>query len=338
MLLTTLLLEGEPDGAGAIAPDIPAAPPDDGQPVPAVEGQPAEPEGASQEPAPEGEGEPAPDPENAPADLSDDAIAYLRETYGDKLIDPQKIDEIVDQRLTEREQEQRKQPQADPFWHELTNSVRETYGTFSRALEQARTEGVLADPEGFEAAVQANNAYTGAAERRAAVHAFQGSVSDLIGLTPELTQNIQRAITRGSDLKSFDPLHVELVEAIGTRENVSQNARRLLGQGQLDRAGTMDAGATGVFIAETLRIALAKGEQSGAESERKKLGPRVEKATTQASTNVRRELEAALSERTNGAQAQRAAASAGKPASSGPLTLEEAQTLPIEELKRRTSG
>lgn len=101
-------------------------------------------------------------------------------------------------------------------------------------------------------------------------------------------------------------------------------------QAKLEKAGYEDsrkgtASLTGLLIDILVERATAKGESAGIDKGKK------DKATTAELLDKIKQVQQIK----NGA----APAVAGSPAvSSGPLTLEEAKTLPIEELKRRTSG
>lgn len=329
LLLHRYLLEGEPDGSGAISTDQPITPEPASTPA----------EDASDTPASELEEQPADTESETPVDeWTDDDRSSLIDLDGDNLLKHPKMQAAIDaaaQRKVEADQKAAQhRPDADPFYRALSQESAQAYRLVAAAQEKITAGEYPDDPDQLLAALDVTGAWQAASERRGQNIATRAALERAIGIDP-------------AKLDDAIPLQKDYADALTALETVQQNAYRLRQQAVreydpqkrgslITKAEQMDAGANGAFIFEAIKMAVAHGREVEAVEQEKRTGKRIADATKTARENGNTEAIA---------RAKRTLAGAGvnanvptKAANTGPLTIEEAQTLSIDELIRRSKA
>ena len=326
MLLDKLLLVGEPDGAGTIA-DPPAPDP---EPAPQPEPEPP----ASDDAPADGEDAPAADGDDAPE--SEDFTPEERRALLERLKDSDEFKELVpkDEPKPEKPAHPLITRQDDPMYRAIAQDVGSAYEQITATLKK------LSDPN---AQVMQSEADTAAALMDSIGH-FQ-ALAERRGQLTTITMIAMRELGVEGDFDEKNPIHGELEQAIADIEQkMTHNYRqrgRLLKEIDPGRRQQMaqsieesDAGLVGGFLNNVIKLAAKHGETQGMAKAEKDFDKRQATAVTLAKSNGNVEATARARRVLAGAVAQSSANTPSK-TSSGPLTIEEAQTLSIEELKRR---
>lgn len=328
------LLEGEPDGSGTISSDQPVI--EEAASPPVSDASTDTPQEAV-EPAAEAQEAPAAD-SDAPADLSDDEITALADLYGDKLLASEKVQAEISRRAKETVEAEKQatanKPEADPFYRAISAESQQAYQIIAAAQQKMAQGEYPDDPESLMAAIDTTGSWQAASERRGQNLAMRMTLERTLGIDP-------------NKLDDSKPIEKAYADMLTSLETGTQNAYRLRQQAVreydpqkraslLARSEQMDAGANGASIFEGIKLAVAHGRALEAVDAEKRTGKRL--------------ADTAKTERSNGnteaiAKARAMLAGAGvnapvptKAPSTGPLTVEEAQTLPIEELIRRSKA
>ncbi len=329
------LLEGEPDGGGSGA--VPATAPSVADPP--AEGQQAEPEtpivpaaGASDTPAPADGETPDVDGEGAPA-LSAEDLTELISAYPDQF--KEAIEKAAKTAVPEPAPTAL-QPRPNPLRESVATAGREAAGRMQQATRQFAAGEITDLPESFMADVESFGSWTNAEAEGRQLDLAERLFERTLGIDP-------------TKLDDSDPLQARYADALNKRAQEHVNAFREFNKvyrepdpakrsAILARAEQRQATATAAFLLERDALLVEHGKKLGAAETEKDAGKRITKTVETASKNGRTE---ALAKAQADLQARRATATAGlaaKPTNSGALTLEEAQTLSIDELRRRTSG
>lgn len=320
------LLEGEPDG-GTPAPE-PKPDPADGQQadletpiVPA--------EGASDTPAPADGETPGAEGEATPAEdvwSDDDTWEELRERFPDRFPKPEAKPEATPTAL---------QPRPNPIRESVGQAGREAAGRMHDAVQRFNAGELAELPASFMADVETFGSWTNAEA--------EGRQLDLAERLLERTLGIDPA-----KLDEDDPIQVRYGDALAKRAQEHVNAFREFNKlyseadpakrnAILARAEQRQATATAAFLLERDALLVEHGKKLGASEKEKEAGKRITRTVETASKNGRTEAFAKAQADVQARRATATAATASKVAS-GPLTVEEAQTLPIDELIRRTKA
>ena len=325
-MLLRYLLVGEPDGTnGADPPETPAEP----AAQPEAEETPAE-EAAS----PEAEVQPAEETEASPE--SEDFTPEERRALLERLKGTPEFEEIAPK--PESKPEKPAHPlitrQDDPMYRAIAQDVGSAYEQITATLKK------LSDPN---AQVMQSEADTAAALMDSIGH-FQ-ALAERRGQLTTITMIAMRELGVEGDFDEKNPIHGELEQAIADIEQkMTHNYRqrgRLLKEIDPTKRQQMaqsieesDAGLVGGFLNNVIKLAAKHGETLGLAKAEKDFDKRQAKAVTLAKSNGNVEATAKAKRMLAGAVVQSSANTPSK-TSSGPLTIEEAQTLSIEELKRR---
>ena len=329
MLLNKLLLVGEPDGGGTIA-DPPETPeesvtqPEPEQPAP-VEDAPAE-----------VEGEPAEEPEASPE--SEDFTPEERRALLERLKDSDEFKEIIpkDEPKPAKSEHPLIARQDDPLFRAVAQDVGQSYERIDALARK------LADPN---AQIMQSEADAIAADLSMAGH-FQ-ALAERRGQLATITMIAMRELgVEGDAFNDANPLHQELEQAIADVEskmthNYRQRGRLLKEidpQKRQQMAQTIeesDAALVGGLLNNVIKLAGKQGETRGKDAAEKDFEKRGTKLVTLAKSNGNVEATAKAKRMLAGAVAQQSGQTQSRPASTG-LTREEAETLPIDELIRRS--
>ena len=321
------LLEGEPDGGGVTAPSPPEPPVIDPQAPPAPADAPAE-DAPSTEAAPEGEETPPGEGEGTPADdiwESDETWEALKEAHPERFPKPEAPKEQPIPTAI--------QPRANPVREYAAENGRQAWDRLNEATKAVQAGEEL--PATFLADVEMFGSWTNAEA--------EGRQLDLAERLLERTLGIDPA---KFDLD--DPIQARYADALSAREKAHVNAGREFNRvyrepdqtkraAILARAEQQQATATAAFLLERDALLVEHGKRLGSAETEKEAGKRITTSVEKAGKNGRTE---ALAQAEANLRARKATATAQQPTkpTGGPLTIEEAQTLSIEELKRRQGG
>ena len=330
MLLNKLLLVGEPDGTNGA--DVPPEPVTDPVAQPDVDEAPA-PEAA---PA-STEDQPAEEVTESP-EQSEDFTPEERRALLERLKDSDEFKEIIpkDEPKPAKSEHPLIARQDDPLFRAVAQDVGQSYERIDALARK------LADPN---AQIMQSEADAIAADLSMAGH-FQ-ALAERRGQLATITMIAMRELgVEGDAFNDANPLHQELEQAIADVEskmthNYRQRGRLLKEidpQKRQQMAQTIeesDAALVGGLLNNVIKLAGKQGETRGKDAAEKDFEKRGTKLVTLAKSNGNVEATAKAKRMLAGAVAQQSGQTQSRPASTG-LTREEAETLPIDELIRRS--
>lgn len=290
LLRDSLLLEGEPDGAGAASSAAPsvADPPADGQQAaPDPASVPADgaipPEG---EPAPEGETAPAGDDAAAPAALSAEDWKELIAAHPDQF---QEAIKAVTQ-VKEEPTPTALQPRPNPLRESVATAGREAAArmqTVSRGL----ASGDLTElPESFMADVESFGSWTNAEAEGRQLDLAERLFERTLGIDPAKFDESDPIQARYSD--ALDKRAQEHINAFREFNKVYREPDPAKRAAILARAEQRQATATAAFLLERDALLVEHGKKLGSAETEKTAGKRIETTVDTAKKNGRTEAEA----------------------------------------------
>lgn len=221
----------------------------------------------------------------------------------------------------------------DPFFAAIKQQSDDSYARIADSLRKLN-EGELEDANDLMANIAVTGAFQAASERRGHIDVNRAILERELGM---------ETLTEG------DPIHDQYDAALTRLETVQQNAYRLRGQAVreydpqkraalITRAEVMDAEAVGEFYHRGVLLALEKGKVIGLADAEKSFTKRAPVIAEKARANGQTEAIAKARQTLAAGRAMATGSGAQAPASNGALTLDEAQTLSIDELIRRTKA
>lgn len=245
-------------------------------------------------------------PEEAEWEPTDDELEALIDLAGDKLTNNPRLQSIIDQKAAERAEKIRAEviPQQDEDLIAARNDV--TSGVQSvEAMIRALNDGEVVDAE--------------------------KATRDIVRMTRGMVDASHRELFHTVE-KTFRDLGVPL-DQLDDYAEMKTAYRRLWSNP--DNPRNRQA-ATQAFVEKAITFGLELGIAYGESQGSAKAAKGFEAKQKLAQSAMRKEMLARAAAKASGAPAP-PDSGGNAPARTGPLTIEEAQTLPIEELKRRSA-
>lgn len=318
-----------------------SAPPSDTAP-PAVEDQHDEPDTAIAPDADASDTSPAPDADEAPAAEGEAAPALSAEDLSELIAAyPDQFQEAITKAAAEAAPKEQATPTAltprpNPLRESVGQAGREASLRMQDVTRRFNAGELDALPDAFMADIEAFGSWTNAEA--------EGRQLDLA----ERLFERQLGIDAGK-LDDADPLQARYGDALDKRAAEHLNAFREFNKiyretdpqqraAILARAEQRQATATAAFLLERDALLVEHGKKLGAAETEKAAGKRIAAGIEKAGKNGHTEAIAKAQADLNARRATATAGNATQSAATGPLTIEEATTLPIEELIRRSKA